>query len=109
MKPKKITEKEITKAIREYLNFRKIFHWKVWAGLGSQPGVPDILAIHRGVLIGIEVKTPRGRLSEKQAEFMAKMAHHGAIVFVAHSAREVEETIDRYFFDKKTPVIKCRG
>ncbi len=95
MKPK-ILEKDITKVIRKYLDFRHIFHWKVWQGLGSVRGVPDILAIQKGKFIGIEVKTERGKLSDKQAEFMAKMSYHGAIVFVAHSAKEVEEHLKRF-------------
>ena len=92
----RVLEKDITKAIRRFLDFKKIFHWKVWQGLGSVPGVPDILAIHKGKLIGIEVKTEKGKLSDKQAEFMAKMSHHGAIVFIAHSAKEVEEHLIRF-------------
>lgn len=90
-------EKQITKNIREFLTIHKIFHWKVWQGLGSVRGVPDLLCIHKGKIIGIEVKREcGGKLSDKQAEFMAKMSYHGAIVFVAHSAKEVEEHLKRF-------------
>lgn len=89
----KLSENDITKSIRSFLRFKRIFHWKVWQGMGSTPGVPDILAIKNGKIIGIEVKTDRGKLSDKQIEFMTAMRDQGAMVFVARSAKEVEEKL----------------
>jgi len=48
-----LTEREITAGIRHLLKTLGIFHWKVHQGLGSTPGVPDILGIWHGKILGI--------------------------------------------------------
>lgn len=83
------TEKEITKEIRSALKVLGIFHWKVHQGLGSVPGVPDILGIYKGRMLGIEVKTKNGKLSDHQKRFMARINGNGGIAFVARSASDV--------------------
>jgi hypothetical protein len=87
---KTIKESDITKQIRDYLNLRHIFHWKNWSGLGSLPGIPDIIGvIPGGRMLLIEVKTERGRLSEKQKEFIEKAQKQGALAFVAKCIEDV--------------------
>ena len=70
IKKPKVLERDITRGIREYLRFKNIFHWKVFQTLGATPGVPDIIGIYDGGrFLGIEVKTPKGKLSEHQEIF----------------------------------------
>lgn len=91
LKDRKISEKEITKSIRDYLNLRGIFHWKQWQGLGSPPGIADILGMYRGRFLAIEVKTERGRLSEKQAIFLNRINEQNGIAFIARSVADVRD------------------
>ena len=91
IKPK---ESEITREIRAYLRLRGIWHWKQHQGLGSYPGVSDILGCHRGRLLAIEVKAPEGRLSEKQQAFLDRVKAEGGIAFVARSVDDVIEHLD---------------
>lgn len=82
-------ERDITKAIRFYLAMQGIWHWKVWQGLGSKPGIADIIGIFQGKPLAIEIKTERGKLSESQAKFLARFRLEGGIAFVARSVEDV--------------------
>ena len=83
------SEAAITREIREFLKWRGIFHWKVMQGLGSTPGVPDIICIINGQFVGIEVKTARGKLSDKQADFGNAIRMSGGKYIVARSVADV--------------------
>ena len=87
MKPQ--TEREITAGIRHLLKTLGVFHWKVHQGLGSTPGVPDILGIWHGKILGIEVKTAAGRVSEHQQRFIDQINREGGVAFVARGVEDV--------------------
>lgn len=55
-------------------------------------GLPDILAIEPGTgrLLGIEMKTPAGSLSDQQKDWRARFLGAGAGYLVARSADELE-------------------
>lgn len=89
MRPKDQSEKEITRAVRSVLKGLGIFHWKAMQGLGSTPGVPDILGIYNGRLLGIEVKTRGGKVSEYQQKFIDAINQRGGIAFVVRSVDDL--------------------
>ena len=109
MKPKPLkvpvqSEAEITRAIRFLLSSQGIWHWKVHQGLGSTPGIPDIVGIWQGKLLGIEVKTAKGVVSDKQALKLREINRHGGLAFVARSIDDVVEALgiqDRFLFSRK--------
>ena len=88
------SEKEITREIRAYLRIRGIFHWKVFQTLGSTVGCPDIIGIYKGKMLGIEVKTKSGKLSERQALFIESINMEGGIAFVARSVDDVIQELE---------------
>lgn len=79
----KTLEKEIQLAICDYLALKKYFFWrqntvpvfdfktKVYRPMPkySVNGVPDIILIHKGQFIGLEVKQPKGKQSDNQKIF----------------------------------------
>lgn len=83
------SERDITRAIRDVLRAAQVWHWKVHQGLGSTPGVSDIIGIHEGRLLAIEVKTSTGRLSGHQQAFIDRVNKEGGIGFVARSPDDV--------------------
>jgi len=105
----KMLEKEIEKAILEYLN--TLPETKAWKnqsvgvydpkkkvyrlnkGAFTARGSSDILGICQGVMLCIEVKTAKGRLSEAQEKFLDDMANLGALAFVARSVDDVRKTL----------------
>jgi Holliday junction resolvase len=84
-------EAQLTRSIRQLLRSLGIFHWKVWGGPMSTPGVPDIIGCFKGRLIGIEIKSEKGVVSEYQKEFIENINRAGGLAFVARSLEDVIE------------------
>jgi len=85
-------EAQLTRSIRQLLNSLGIFHWKVWGGPMSTPGVPDLICCFKGRLIGIEIKAEKGIVSEYQKEFIDNINRAGGLAFVA---RDIQTVIDK--------------
>jgi hypothetical protein len=49
-------------------------------GLGVRPGVPDMIAIHRGQVYAIELKTERGRATDAQLHAIEDIRRAGGHV-----------------------------
>lgn len=99
-----VKESEIQKACLDYLRYKRIFCFKASStgiydptrGIfrkGTSPGCPDIIAIIRGQFVGIEVKTPKGKLSDVQKSFHENIIESGGIVMVVHSVEELESDL----------------
>jgi hypothetical protein len=70
--------------------YRKPIEAAKLKGLGVQKGAPDVLLWHRpsplepGRSYAVELKSPDGRLSEAQAEMLARLEKAGVFTAVAH-------------------------
>jgi hypothetical protein len=62
---------------------------------GLKEGMPDIL-VFRGVTIGIELKTEKGKQSPAQITMMPKLRAAGVSVHVCHSIDEVYEVLTTF-------------
>jgi hypothetical protein len=58
------------------------------------PGTPDLLVMVDGKAIGIELKTPLGRLSPEQVACHAAWLRQGTPVVVCRSVDEVRQAIE---------------
>lgn len=87
------TETGIKQAIKEYLTLKGVFWWYNVQGLGSQRGISDLMCLKDGVLYALEVKTEKGRLSDKQAEFLAQVNQNGGIGRVVRSIEDVQKIL----------------
>jgi hypothetical protein len=82
-------ETAIRKAIVDYL---RLHGWKVVRivqGVLSEPGIPDLVAIRDGWHVWIEVKTPTGRLSAYQENWLQDLKEHGGMYIVARGVEDV--------------------
>jgi len=104
---KKVNETEITKAIRDVLRCFGVYHWKQHQGLGSFPGVSDILGIYKGRMLAIEVKAPGRRVQPGSAQerFLANIHEQGGIAIEADSIDALVLGFARYGIE--LPVL-CR-
>lgn len=57
------------KAIKDYLAYKNVFNFALTQGLGSQPGLPDRIAIRNGKVYAIEIKSAKGKQSQHQQLF----------------------------------------
>lgn len=85
----------ITAQIREILKIMRVPHWKHFATALSPRGIPDLVCVlpPNGRACYIEVKTPKGKVSPEQMEFISKVRESGAVAFVARSVRDVLEEL----------------
>lgn len=97
-----MTEFEIRDQIVSFLEKKGIMCWKDpkpafkpgKRAFKKSNGVPDILGIlNDGTFLGIEVKTPEGRVRPEQTEFMENAITKGAMCFIA---RSVDDVIKRF-------------
>lgn len=108
-------EKELQKTILDWLEYKKIFYWRNNSGAMiseykgkmrfmrfGEVGSPDIFAIKMvfpcpgngiigiGQIIGIEVKSPKGKMSKFQEKFKEEFEKAGGIYILAKSLEDVE-------------------
>ena len=98
-----VKETEIQNAICEYLAVKRHFFWrsnntgvydptrKIFRAMPkyAKHGVPDIIVIRDGFFIGLEVKTPKGRLSEHQKTFHKECKEVGGEIYTVRSIDDV--------------------
>ena len=87
----KVTESDIQKAIRDYLQWQGWFVVKIHQSLGSYKGIADLYALKDGQHVWIEVKTDRGRQSEYQEQFEQDIRDHGGRYIVARGIEDIEK------------------
>lgn len=101
-----LTETQIQSSILEFLGWKKILAWRCQAipvpiRRGNQivalraanketVGIPDILAVVNGQLLGIEVKGAKGKLRPEQEEWKMKLEQSGARWMLARSVQDVQ-------------------
>lgn len=87
---KQTPEGAVLSQVRDFL---RLHGWKVvriHQSLGSEKGIPDLVAIREGHHVWIEVKAPKGRLSEDQERWLQDLENHGGHYIVARSVEDVE-------------------
>lgn len=103
LKLPKLKEKDVQKAILDWLFWNKIFHYRNNTGAFvdsnkhfyrfGELGSPDIIAVKDGVFIGIEVKGTGGKQSEYQKQFEERLTKAGGKYILAYSLDDVEDLI----------------
>ena len=84
----------IQNAVKQYLQMRGWFVIRNQQGLGSHKGMADLTACKNGTVVFIEVKTPKGKLSDWQIKFGAEIKTAGCAFEIARSVDDAER-IDR--------------
>lgn len=98
-------ESEIVRQCLDYLKMKGIYCWRQnqaavpLAGGGFRRfsglrGVSDILGIHQGRFLAVEVKTPIGRVSDYQKRFLSEIQARGGIALIVRSVDELATALD---------------
>jgi len=89
------TEKKVQKDIIEYLTKKGILHYRQNSGskgyikFCSINGISDIVCIHQGRYVGIEVKDVKGKQSKDQILFEKNLNNAGGLYILAKSLKDV--------------------
>jgi hypothetical protein len=98
-----LKEKDIQKNILEYLEIKRIFHYRNNTGSFVSPtggyysfgatGSPDIICVINGIYTGLEVKRPKGKQSENQKIFQDNLEKAGGKYYLVYSLDDVIKII----------------
>ncbi len=84
-------ECDIQRTIKELLQWRGWFVIKLHQSLGSHRGIADLYCLRDGRHVWIEVKAPKGKLSEHQQQFKADVETAGGEYRVARCIEDVAD------------------
>lgn len=84
-------EAEIQAQVREFLQWRGWYIVKIHQSLGSHKGIADLYALKNGRHLWLEIKTPKGRLSEHQVKFRDAIITSGGEYRVARCVQDVSD------------------
>lgn len=79
-------------------HIKREFNWwgfKVWGGPFQPAGIPDLLGCVAGLFFAIEVKMPKGKVSEIQEDTIKKIKRVGGHATVVTSPEEADRFIRR--------------
>jgi|ETNvirnome_2_300_1030623.scaffolds.fasta_scaffold20872_3 Holliday junction resolvase len=85
-------------AIRDYLRLNGWFVYHNLAGLGCYAGLADLTALRNGVVVQIEVKTPKGKQSDKQIIFAKEWKDRGGYYVIGDF--EIVKSFVEVFYGK---------
>jgi hypothetical protein len=104
-----VKEKEVQRQCLDLLALRGVFHFrnnsgafggshkgKRWFVRFGAVGAPDIVAVIGGVFVGIEVKGPRGKLSEDQEAFGRNLTDAGGVYVVVRDVAHLAAVLDDF-------------
>ncbi len=84
-----LKESDIRKQIQDYLRWKGWFVYYNLQGLGSYPGLSDLVAMKDGRTIHLEIKTPRGKQKANQVTFQENVESAGGTYKVARCLEDV--------------------
>ena len=87
-------ETKIQRDIQTYLNKKRIFNFRVNADENTV-GIPDTVACYCGHFIGIETKTPIGKLSPLQKSVGEAIKENNGIFVVPTSLNDIKKIIEK--------------
>lgn len=85
----KIKESDIQRDIKTFLQYRGWFVVKIHQSMGSYKGIADLYCLKNGLSVWVEVKTPKGRMSEHQERFKDDVEQNGGHYIVARGIDDV--------------------
>jgi hypothetical protein len=74
---------------------RTVWEQREFLALGGRAGIPDLLIASGGRVVGVELKSPTGRLSGEQRAVCARLKNAGIPVETCRSVEDVQAFLDR--------------
>jgi len=90
----KITENDVKRAVKDYLNINGWFSFPLTAGMGSYKGAPDRIAVKDGRVLFLEIKKPTGsKQSYYQWQFQKDIEEHQGEYYIIKSLEDLIKVI----------------
>lgn len=86
-------ETRISKEIERYAQKNRIWQLARYQAQTNLNGLPDRLFLYKGILIGVEVKTPKGKATELQIKKLRTILENGGIGVLIDDVKKFEKLI----------------
>lgn len=90
----RMTETDLKSQIKDYLAIRGIFSFPITQGLGSYRGAPDRIMHLNSEVVYLEIKLPKGKMSEWQSAFQEQCKSDGIDYQVIKSLEDLQSIIE---------------
>lgn len=106
----KTEESKLEKQVEAYMTKRRVWQLARYQAQSSQNGLPDRLYLYKGYLLGLELKTDKGKptlLQEKKLELINANGGIGLIIRRVEEIAKVLDLIDAYssLYDNSSSLI----
>lgn len=88
---KPVPERVVLQSVRRWLVHRGWDCTRNQAGMGTRPGLSDLIAVKDGRVVFIEAKSSIGRQSPAQVDFQRAIEAHGGLYVLARCIGDLEE------------------
>ena len=82
-------ETSLKKLVKQSMSIMGWYIFPVLQGLGAHRGISDFIAVKDGRVLFLEIKSPKGKMSDNQLEFERQIKEHGGNYFVIRKIEEV--------------------
>ena len=90
----RLIEADIKSQVKDYLDVWHIFNYHLLQGIGSYKGLPDKIIHYKGKVVYLEIKRPRGVLSENQKAFQEQCIRDKIPYWVIRSLEDLVEKLN---------------
>ncbi len=87
-------ETDIKHAVKDYLDIKGIFSYPILQGIGAYKGLPDMVAHINERVVYLEIKRPKGKLSEYQDAFRLTCWRDGITYLVIRSLDDIMNYVE---------------
>ena len=77
-----VTERDLREQIRDLC---KLFGWRMyfsWSSIHSPQGFPDLVLVRDSVILAVELKSEKGKLTPEQEEWLLALNKAGVKTFI---------------------------
>ena len=85
-------ENKIQKEVIDYLKKNSIYHFRLQAQVNLN-GIPDIIALYKGYMLGIELKKEDGKPTDLQLKKIQAINENGGIGVIIKSVSQLDSLI----------------
>ena len=89
-------ENKIQKEVMDYLKKNRIYHFRFQAQVNLN-GIPDIIALYKGYMLGIELKKEDGKPTDLQSKKLQAINENGGIGVIIRSVSELDNLIKHIY------------
>ena len=90
----KQSETDLKRTLKDYLALKGIFSWPVTQGIASYRGAPDRVMHLNGRVVYLEIKLPKGKMSDNQLDFQAQCKDDHISYVVIRSLEDLQDLVE---------------